>query len=395
MEILLFRHYPLVEDTSMRSFALLIATGLRARGHQVREITAPLLLGRFAKRQRLFAKWLGYLDRYVLFHLQLWWLTRRLHPRTLCVFCDQALGPWIPALKRHPHVVHVHDLLALQAAYGHQPFHHLGWSGRLYQRWICHCFRQAKCFLSVSNATHQALAAELRQQPLLNAVVLNPLPPRFRPLPTAEAAAVVDAAISTLGSKSFIFHIGSVWYKNRHGVLTIWEQLCSFSSTPPALVLVGALEPALQQWLEERPHLKLHLEVLDRPSDDLVLALYNRAAALLFPSHAEGFGWPVLEALACGCPVVTTGRPPMTEVGGEFASYIPPVPTEPSAIRSWARCAAEQVGAVLARSNEEQQAVRSRSIAWAQAFSQAQWLDQLEAHYSWVVNHQEKQACAG
>ena len=93
MEILLFRHYPLVEDTSMRSFALLIATGLRARGHQVREITAPLLLGRFAKRQRLFAKWLGYLDRYVLFHLQLWWLTRRLHPRTLCVFCDQALGP--------------------------------------------------------------------------------------------------------------------------------------------------------------------------------------------------------------------------------------------------------------------------------------------------------------
>ena len=118
MEILLFRHYPLVEGPSMRSFALQIATGLRDRGHHVRETTAPLLLGRLARRQRLCAKWLGYIDQYVLFRLQLWWLARRLPPRTLCVFCDQALGPWIPALKHHPHVVHVHDLLALQAAQG-------------------------------------------------------------------------------------------------------------------------------------------------------------------------------------------------------------------------------------------------------------------------------------
>ena len=396
MEILLFRHYPLVEGSSMRSFALQIATGLRARGHHVREITAPLLLGRLARRQSFLAKWLGYLDQYLLFRLQLWWLAKRLSPCTLCVFCDQALGPWIPALKHHLHVVHVHDLLALHAAQGRQPFHHLGWSGRLYQRWIRNGFRQARCFLSVSAATRESLNPELRQPPRLNSVLLNPLPPRFRPLPSSAAADEVAAVIPNLGSLPFLFHIGRTWYKNRLGVLMIWEQLRSLAtSTPPALVLVGALEPSLQCWLKQRPQLKPHLHVLRHPSDDLVLALYNSSAALLFPSHAEGFGWPVLEALACGCPVITTGCPPMTEVGGECACYIPPAPKEPIAQASWALHSAEQVAAVLARSPEEQQALRSQGIAWAQSFNQAEWLNQLEAHYSLVLTHQGKQPCAG
>ena len=53
--------------------------------------------------------------------------------------------------------------------------------------------------------------------------------------------------------------------------------------------------------------------------DDELAAVYSRAALLLFPSLAEGFGWPVLEAMACGCRVVTSNRAPMTEVGGDAA----------------------------------------------------------------------------
>ena len=163
--------------------------------------------------------------------------------------------------------MHVHDLLALQAAQGCQPFHHLGWSGKLYQRWICHGFRQAQCFLSVSAATREALTAELQRPPRLNGVLLNPLPPRFRPLPAAAAAAEVAAAIPDLRSNLFLLHIGRNWYKNRLGVLMIWEQLwSSTTSKPPALLLVGALEPALQRWLEQRPHMKPHLHVLHQPS---------------------------------------------------------------------------------------------------------------------------------
>ena len=48
-------------------------------------------------------------------------------------------------------------------------------------------------------------------------------------------------------------------------------------------------------------------------------ALYNCATALLFPSTFEGFGWPVAEAHACGCPVLCADREPMTEIAGNAA----------------------------------------------------------------------------
>jgi glycosyltransferase involved in cell wall biosynthesis len=53
-------------------------------------------------------------------------------------------------------------------------------------------------------------------------------------------------------------------------------------------------------------------------------ALYSSAVASLFPSLQEGFGWPIVEAQACGCPVFTSNRAPMTEVGGNAAVYFDP-----------------------------------------------------------------------
>jgi glycosyltransferase involved in cell wall biosynthesis len=52
---------------------------------------------------------------------------------------------------------------------------------------------------------------------------------------------------------------------------------------------------------------------------------------LLFPSLDEGFGWPIIEAQACGCPVLTSGRPPMDEVGGAAAVYVNPENPEAAA----------------------------------------------------------------
>ena len=59
-------------------------------------------------------------------------------------------------------------------------------------------------------------------------------------------------------------------------------------------------------------------------SHDELRALYASATALLFPSLQEGFGWPVIEAQACGCPVFTSDLPPMNEIGGPGAEYVDP-----------------------------------------------------------------------
>jgi glycosyltransferase involved in cell wall biosynthesis len=63
---------------------------------------------------------------------------------------------------------------------------------------------------------------------------------------------------------------------------------------------------------------------LVRPTDSQVHALYSLAEALLFPSKVEGFGLPILEAQACGCPVFASDRAPLPEVGGNGAVYFDP-----------------------------------------------------------------------
>lgn len=389
MQILLLRHYSLVEGPSMRSFADQIVDGLRSRGYVVQELTAPVLFGRLIPFSHSVAKWLGYIDQFLIFPPLLWLKARRLPCGSLCVLVDQALGPWLPWLAGRPYVVHCHDLLALQASFSRQPFHHLGLSGCFYQRLIWKGFRKGKYFLSVSAATQAALHPYLSRPPLYSAVLYNPLHPRFSSASPPDAMALLlQKALPHLSYQNFIFHIGRNWYKNRGGVLAIWEQL-HLLGFPLHLVLVGSLDASLQSWLDQRPQLSPRVHVLDRASDELVVALYNFAALLLFPSHAEGFGWPVLEALSCGCPVITTDRPPMTEVGGDAITTIPPAPPPPASLTVWAEAAAQQVMQVLTRRNAERERVRQLGFAQAHCFQLEPWLNQLENHYQQILGLQE------
>jgi glycosyltransferase involved in cell wall biosynthesis len=59
------------------------------------------------------------------------------------------------------------------------------------------------------------------------------------------------------------------------------------------------------------------------PSEDLC-ALYSLSAGLIFPSLDEGFGWPIIEAQACGCPIFASNLPPMTEVAADVAVFFDP-----------------------------------------------------------------------
>jgi glycosyltransferase involved in cell wall biosynthesis len=387
MHILLLRHYSLVEGHSMSAFADLIATGLRGRGHHVSVLTAPMLFGGLFSRAQLVSKWLGYVDQFLIFPPMLWLWARLLPPGSLCVLADQALGPWLPWLAGRPDVVHCHDLLALEGSFGLQPYHRISWSGRQYQRLIMRGFQKGHCFLSVSAATKSALETHLVNSPLLSAVLHNPLSPNFRQLPPGQVTSALRTGLPGIEGHSFVFHIGRTWYKNRLGVLAIWQQLLNVRPFLH-LVLLGPPDSEMQSWLQHRPCLAEFIHILPSASNELVVALYNRAEALLFPSHAEGFGWPVLEALACGCPVITTDRPPMTEVGGDAVTTIPPAPPPSQPLDLWAREAALQVQMVLDRSPAEQERIRQLGFAQASRFQLESWLDQLEAFYKQALSLQ-------
>jgi glycosyltransferase involved in cell wall biosynthesis len=113
--------------------------------------------------------------------------------------------------------------------------------------------------------------------------------------------------------RTCILHVGGgQWYKNRNGVLAIHAELRRLlGDGAPDLVMAGPRRA-------DAPGVRF----VEKVSDEGLRALYADAELLLFPSLAEGFGLPVIEAQACGCRVVTTRRAPMTEAGGDAAVYL-------------------------------------------------------------------------
>jgi glycosyltransferase involved in cell wall biosynthesis len=85
------------------------------------------------------------------------------------------------------------------------------------------------------------------------------------------------------------------------------------------MVFVGE---GLSESLRAQAHdLQIENRIIDvaSASNEVLEALYNRAYALLYPSRFEGFGWPIIEAQACGCPVVASSAGPMADVAGTGA----------------------------------------------------------------------------
>jgi glycosyltransferase involved in cell wall biosynthesis len=114
----------------------------------------------------------------------------------------------------------------------------------------------------------------------------------------------------------FVLHVGSnLRRKNREGVLRIFARTAE--QWNGRLVFAGdPLTDALRSLAHEL-HIEHRLLEISRPTNEQLEALYNRALALVYPSRFEGFGWPILEAQACGCPVICTNAAPMSDVAGE------------------------------------------------------------------------------
>ena len=123
----------------------------------------------------LLKKWLGYLDQYLVFPLQVRVRLRRTDERTLFVFADQALGPWVPLVADRPHVIHVHDLMALRSALGEFKENPTRWTGRRYQAMIRRGFARGQHFISVSENTRADLHRFLAGSQRSSEVVYNGL----------------------------------------------------------------------------------------------------------------------------------------------------------------------------------------------------------------------------
>jgi alpha-1,3-rhamnosyl/mannosyltransferase len=114
--------------------------------------------------------------------------------------------------------------------------------------------------------------------------------------------------------------------KNVRGLLDAYAGLRERRPDAPPLVLAGRARDTARHDLEraQTPPLAGHVSVLGYVSDDERRRLYREACMLVLPSLEEGFGLPVLEAMACGVPVVISDRGSLPEVAGDAASPVDP-----------------------------------------------------------------------
>ncbi len=112
--------------------------------------------------------------------------------------------------------------------------------------------------------------------------------------------------------------------KNVAGLIAAYEQLLKVMPEAPALVFAGRMLPGAEQLVRSGPAAASRIEVRGYVSDDERMRLYRTASMLVLPSFEEGFGFPVLEAMAIGMPVVVSSRGSLPELAGDAGLIVDP-----------------------------------------------------------------------
>jgi glycosyltransferase involved in cell wall biosynthesis len=233
-----------------------------------------------------------------------------------------------PLIFRGRGVVTAHDLIPLYSS--PEPSERRGQQSvyqsllRLYARWVVpRTVRSATYVITGSSASKQDIIARIGLPTDRIIVIPYAHSERFRPLDRQQAADVVRSAYGV--ESRYVLALGSA--DPRKNVVSIIE---AYAGLPPTfrrnyqLVVVlshGALRSSLER-IVERLGLTGRVRFLEGPSS--LLELFNASVLFVFPSLYEGFGLPVLEAMACGTPVITSRTGALLEVSADAAILVDP-----------------------------------------------------------------------
>ena len=255
----------------------------------------------------------------------LWRLSRAVSRCDFDVFLFPTSYSFYPLFCKTPTVVVFHDAIAEQ----HPDLIFPRLRSRLLWKlktWLA--MRRADRLVTVSQSAREQLAEIFRRPVAAIDVVSEGPAPCFQPLDVGPSAATVLKRYGLPDKVPLILYVGGISpHKNLERLLRATKRV----TQPWHLVLVGdysndSFFSSYQEVLE----LSRNLDVVDRvtftgyvPDAELVI-LYNLATMLVLPSLGEGFGLPVIEAMACGLPVATSNRGSLPEVVGEAGLLFDP-----------------------------------------------------------------------
>jgi glycosyltransferase involved in cell wall biosynthesis len=302
-------------------------------------------------------------------------LVRRLHSQ-FDVFhvVDHSYAQLVHALPAERTLVTCHDLDTFRAVLEPEAERRSP-AFRLMTQRILSGLRRAGHIACDTDATRDGLVARIGIDPARTTVVHNGPHPSCTPRPETTADA---QAARLLGRRAGvdILHVGSTIARKRIDTLLQVFAAVRLAHPDARLVRVGGPFTAQQRAMARDLDIESAIVVLPFLDRSTLAAVYRHCALLLLPSEREGFGLPVLEALACGTPVIASDIDAVREVGAETIVYCPPDDVE-----CWIR---EVTEAVEERTHEPQRWAERRTagISRAAVFSWARYAAQVVPLYA-------------
>jgi glycosyltransferase involved in cell wall biosynthesis len=209
-----------------------------------------------------------------------------------------------PAWKRCPVVLTVHDLIGMLFPQNLPPVSRFYWS-----RWLPFSVRFADHIIADSEHTQQDIVRWLKIDPARIAVIPLAAGPQYQPIAQADTLEAIRRKHHL--PERFILFVSTL--EPRKGIDTLLDAYAALVQITPdiPLVITGKHGWYTEPIFAQVKQLGLETRVIFTgyvPDEDLP-AVYNCAAVLAFPSRYEGFGLTVLEAMACGTPVVAPTLP--------------------------------------------------------------------------------------
>jgi glycosyltransferase involved in cell wall biosynthesis len=330
MIVCIVSNYRKDKQESMNRFAAMLHVEYEKQGIKVFEIKPPVILGYLFKHTNSgVGKWIAYLDKWILTpFLLIGHRVRFLFKKEVYYhIADHSNAPYLFWLPKRKTLITCHDVLAIRGAFGDSA----AWckaskTGVWLQKWILYHLISAGKIGAVSNTTLNQLIelARLRKKQHHDRfwkVVYNGFNGRFYRPDVTFTTQMLEAI--SIKRSTYLLHVGSgLPRKNR--ILLIKMLLELGADFKGSIVFAGKPLEAEVRTMIDRFHLNERVRTVENPSHELLLALYAGCDAFVFPSWSEGFGWPVVEAQACGAPVIASNLQPMPEIGGSGALYAAP-----------------------------------------------------------------------
>ena len=224
-----------------------------------------------------------------------------------------------PIWKRCPVVLTVHDLIGILFPRNLPPVSRFYWA-----KWLPFSVRFADQIIADSEHTRQDIARLLKVDPARLTVIPLAAGSQYQPIEQSDILQTVRRKHHL--PDRFILFVSTL--EPRKGIDTLLEALARL--TPPQLDVQLVITGKRGWYTEhlfaqiERLQLTPRVQLTDYLPDEDLPALYNCADVLAFPSRYEGFGLTVLEAMACGTPVVCSNSSSLPEVVGNAALLVSP-----------------------------------------------------------------------